>query len=417
MDDAYYRDRLSAYADNQLPLDERQAVDEHLKQNAESRRMLEEIMRFKQFADEHGGLDETDYFEQNARAIEQRLGLVADTPITDIGKPRFSGLGWKIAAAAASIAVLTFIGLNSDDIRHMLSSPGDQARLSETPQPAQATDQARHFREQVADHQDTSATTATQNDYKIEAELHSAPIDEGSRDADAGETAMVPPASEPRSTAEKELALQDAEEVRASRIAVDSDRKRPAAAAPKLERVPENKESLPDLRAAKEKERTLTTEESSNKPLDQLRQAAKTLSGTSDWKALPGVQSLAESSKPAADIGTVESKQSMDVWRARRDSLLPLYLAMTGDTTVAGRHVTEAVTKGRLDIGEFSLPDIERELVDCWYHIARYSSSAHEQRDARTSLERYSERRAAHYSDVARQKLSQLDSLGQEPDR
>ncbi|MBD3333858.1 hypothetical protein GF356_13495, partial [candidate division GN15 bacterium] len=132
MDDNYYRDRLSAYADNELPLDERQAVDEHLKQNAESRRMLEEIMRFKQFALEHGDLDDTDYFEQNARAIEQRLGLTDDAEVTDISKPRFAGLGWKIAAAAASIAVLVFIGLNSDQIRNMLASPDEQVQLSET---------------------------------------------------------------------------------------------------------------------------------------------------------------------------------------------------------------------------------------------------------------------------------------------
>jgi hypothetical protein len=415
MDDNYYRDRLSAYADNELPLDERQAVDEHLKQNAESRRMLEEIMRFKQFALEHGDLDDTDYFEQNARAIEQRLGLTDDAEVTDISKPRFAGLGWKIAAAAASIAVLVFIGLNSDQIRNMLASPDDRGQLSETPQPGQPTERAEQFRDQVVS--DTDQATeypAVQKDDKIDAKRQLAARDEGSRDATPGEAESAKP------QAERPSANEASEEV--SEAAVDHVKDRViqggrdeldvyrSSSPAESVRVPIQADSIPIQRAPKEKERTLATGDSNKGPVEAIQdEEAFSLHAPTATSS----QALAEQK---ADVGTVENEQSMDVWRARRDSLLPIYLAMTGDTTVAGRHATAAAAKARLDKGEHSLPDIERDLVDCWFHIASESDNSSERKDARISLQRYSERRAAHHADMAREKLDQLNKT-RRPDK
>jgi hypothetical protein len=415
MDDAWYRDRLSAYADNQLPLDERQAVDEHLARNAESRAILEQIVRFKQFADAHGDLDDTEYFEESARAIEQRLGLIDQPKIAHIARPRYAGLGWKIAAVAASIAVLTFIGLHTDQIGQMLrSSPTDQ--MSETPRPGRATDQARQIREQPAQTEQPApaesfdvTTDETQKDNNIEANRLSGRIDEDSRAAASGGAGEVPPQSVPESADSEKLAVQKVPEIQSDRVAVDPDRRKVAAAAPKLERVPELTDSTPAKRAEKRTERTSAREQSQPGPLDQLSQAAQAL--TKQGQDASATHSLIKSRPKPADSGPVESEQSMDVWRARRDSLLPIYLVMTRDTSVSGRHAVEAAAKARLNAGEYSLPEVERELLDCWFNIARRSPAPAERDEARAALARYAERQAAHHAQIARDRLRLLDSL------
>jgi len=418
MDDAWYRDRLSAYADNQLPLDERQAVEEHLARNAESRAILEQIVRFKQFADAHGDLDDTEYFEESARAIEQRLGLIDQPKIAHIARPRYAGLGWKIAAVAASIAVLTFIGLHTDQIGQMLRpSPTDQ--MSETPRPGRATDQARQFREQPAPTGQPApaesaaaidiTTDEAQKHNKVEASRLSGPIDEDSRAAASGGAGEVPPQSVPESADSEKPAVQKVPEIYSDRVAVDPDRRKVAAAAPKLERVPEHTDSAPVKRAEKKTERTSAGEQSQTGPLDQLSQAAQAL--TKRGQDVSATHSLIESLPKPADSGPVESEQSMDVWRARRDSLLPIYLVMTRDTSVSGRHAVEAAAKARLNTGEYSLPEVERELLDCWYNIARRSPAPAERDEARAALASYSQRQAAHHARIAQDRLRMLDSL------
>lgn len=118
MDHGYFKDRLSAFIDQELTPEETRALTEHLEECAECREELARLKAVDRLVEEHSGLDGEDYFEKSARKIEQHLGL-EDTTVTDIAagrKPKHSGLWWKIPSIAASAAVLIFIGMHGDDI-------------------------------------------------------------------------------------------------------------------------------------------------------------------------------------------------------------------------------------------------------------------------------------------------------------
>lgn len=118
MDHGYFKDRLSAYIDQELTPEETKAVADHLEECTECREELTRLRQLERLVAEHSGLDGEEYFEQSARKIEERLGLV-DTTVTDISpasKKRSRGLWWKVTSIAASVAILTFIGLHKDEI-------------------------------------------------------------------------------------------------------------------------------------------------------------------------------------------------------------------------------------------------------------------------------------------------------------
>ncbi len=116
MDHGYFIDRISAYLDGELPDYEQQAVGEHLLQCDECSRLFNRLKKADVLVEKYSDVDGDDYFERMASKIEQQIGVEADEPeITPVPKRR-TGLGWKITAAAASIAVLMFIGINYTDI-------------------------------------------------------------------------------------------------------------------------------------------------------------------------------------------------------------------------------------------------------------------------------------------------------------
>ena len=129
MDHGYFKDRLSAYIDQELTPEETRAVADHLEECAECRQELTRLGELERLVGEHSGLDGEEYFEQSARKIEERLGLV-DTTVTDISpasEKRFKGLWWKVTSIAASVAILTFVGLHKDEIFESgdITAPGE----------------------------------------------------------------------------------------------------------------------------------------------------------------------------------------------------------------------------------------------------------------------------------------------------
>jgi hypothetical protein len=124
MDHAYYKDRISAYFDGALPPYEQKAVEDHLAQCAECREILEKFRALDSLVAEKSGLGESDYWEQQAQATEQRLGI-GQTEVTHVRPTRaWQGLTWKLTAAAASIAVVGVIGFYSwESIREKTERP------------------------------------------------------------------------------------------------------------------------------------------------------------------------------------------------------------------------------------------------------------------------------------------------------
>jgi len=120
---------------------------EHISECPECQQLLAEYERLEQFTDESRDLADDDYWEQSARKIERRLGFAEEQtavmPITSITPRRKrTGLGWKLIGAAASVAVLAFIGLHQSDILSPVQVPpaGHQPRTA-AEQPIEATDE------------------------------------------------------------------------------------------------------------------------------------------------------------------------------------------------------------------------------------------------------------------------------------
>ncbi len=114
MDHNYYKERISAYADNSLPPYEQMAVQEHVESCAECREALEKILKLSAWVEHEANLGGDDYFEKQAQKIEARLGL-AQTEITPIRKKSWQGLGWKLTSVAATIALVGIVVFMSKD--------------------------------------------------------------------------------------------------------------------------------------------------------------------------------------------------------------------------------------------------------------------------------------------------------------
>ena len=118
MEHSYFKDRISAFVDGELPPYEKQVVGEHLADCVECQLIKAELEKIDSLIEKHSSLDGDEYWERSAQKIEDRLGL-SDTKIEEITpakRSKYKGLGWKLTTVAASVAVLTFIGLHEKDI-------------------------------------------------------------------------------------------------------------------------------------------------------------------------------------------------------------------------------------------------------------------------------------------------------------
>ncbi len=112
MNDAYFRDKLSAYLDNQLPPDERLIVEQYLAAHPEAQKELEELRQFTAMVDQQAELRDDLYWEKSAQKIEEKLGFgKAKAP-----KEKESGWQWTpfrvsaMIATAASLVLVAYIG-------------------------------------------------------------------------------------------------------------------------------------------------------------------------------------------------------------------------------------------------------------------------------------------------------------------
>ncbi len=138
MEHSYFKDRISAFIDGELPPYEEQVVGEHLVDCEECQQLKAELEKLDSLVKERSGLNEDEYWEKSAQEIENKLGL-SDTNVVDVNakkKSGYKGLGWKMVTAAASIAILTFIGINKDDIfKDIDTTPKMQAPSIALPPP------------------------------------------------------------------------------------------------------------------------------------------------------------------------------------------------------------------------------------------------------------------------------------------
>ena len=127
MNHSYYRDRISAYVDNELSPQEREIIKQHISECQECRNLLAELEKLDRFVQQRSQLADEEYWERSAQKIEQRLGFTGETKVTDITPSRWKGLVPKLAAVAASVAILGFIALYERDISKDVSLPAPKS--------------------------------------------------------------------------------------------------------------------------------------------------------------------------------------------------------------------------------------------------------------------------------------------------
>ncbi len=128
MDHKYFKDKISAYHDAGLNLEEQELLGQHIAECKECAAALAELEAFDRMIEKRSSLKADDYFEQNAKKIEQALGFGQPEQVADIRPEKRSGLWWKMTAAAASVAILAFIALHEEEITEPMTSPQETIR-------------------------------------------------------------------------------------------------------------------------------------------------------------------------------------------------------------------------------------------------------------------------------------------------
>lgn len=138
VDHQFFQDRLSAYADNELPLSERAQFDVHLQACADCRRQLAEIQKLSDLVGQVSPLGKSEYWEKSAQKIENALADTGKVIDLDHERAKRSSLWWKMPAIAASVLILGYIGFHESDIfkRDIMVPPGSVPAPSTQPMPA-----------------------------------------------------------------------------------------------------------------------------------------------------------------------------------------------------------------------------------------------------------------------------------------
>ena len=408
-------------------------VEEHVAACAECRKQLEMLAKLDRLIDEKADLAESDYWETAAQKTEQRLGFKKESKITIIRRS-WTGLGWKLAAAAASVAALTFIALHEGDIldstdKRMQESPTVSAPVM----PDMAVTHRADSSDQLSYHQDTPMP----EDKEVRTEL-SEP-DKPERAA-AGQGAMKDDLVSKKGTAAKD-----------KREKVYPSPSLDAEIEPGSEPAPASVETVDEL--LEQVEGTVTNSfgevfvrggragqvdyivdsipSETRRPGDtglSLTAAGEAMEETRDLGqaiSVTGQQDIIEKYKVSNQtVGTHESFEttgeatSLDHWRMVRDSLRPQIstrtlkkqLSAEKSTWRAAQPAEAPPSPAPADSTSTQPTHLERYLEAC-YQIALQTEDESEYNEAVVVLTEYAEREDSPSQKLARRYLKLLEDL------
>jgi hypothetical protein len=117
MDERYFKDKISAYLDNELSPQERTIVDEYIRTHPEAQAQLARLESLKRISRAHLSLSGDDlYWERNARKIEAAIGVSKREESVVSKKSGWQNHWGKLTAVAASAVILFFIAINRDEV-------------------------------------------------------------------------------------------------------------------------------------------------------------------------------------------------------------------------------------------------------------------------------------------------------------
>lgn len=341
MNESYFRDKLSAYLDNELPPDERVIVEQYLAEHPEARTEVERLRKFAAMVDAHAELRDDLYWERSARKIEQRLGIGGEeaAPVAET-KKGWSALKWTSAvAAAASVVLVGYIafkddGTIQDRVDHQLKGTIEQPREIEKPVPT-----------------DTPKVTPP-------------PVDEDARSAPAQTQEMPKPKPQPKQAPLSAPPAAKTNEVDTrAKMAADNEGSTESA-----QQIITPEVTQPAVQPGIQKEVVPQTTALAESKVDEMQERVSE-----------------EADKQVAAFSDIDELTSL---RQQRDSLLaPAKLkSMIGITGLTGG------SKDRPKFGASaqSQPPDHAKLLDLWYRIAKLTPDAAERKQAVDSLTYYS---------------------------
>jgi anti-sigma factor RsiW len=173
MEHSYYQDRLSAYHDNELPLQEKVVVEEHLRECSECRELLAQYEKLDQLVESHGQLADGDYWEKAARKIDRAIAGAQATETEDITPQKRGSLLWKLLPIAASIVIVGYIGFHRDEI--FQPGPGTQQTTPEIATRAESIPARGPSGEVRQSNKEALSVPAEKDKQSVSKQLNSAP--------------------------------------------------------------------------------------------------------------------------------------------------------------------------------------------------------------------------------------------------
>jgi hypothetical protein len=415
MDHSYYQQRLSAYLDNELTPEETEALRCHLEECEECRTRLQNLKRLDEFAAEKADIPANDYFEMAARRIETRLEGQSETEITHIRQSPYRGLGWKVVAVAASVAVLTFIGLHRQDLYEMLATDGTD-RAAELPA----------GRKQVAAPQlppepiQVDSVGAVAGDDAAAGERLSGEglsphrgesADEKMKEVTQDKTVDVSESAMPVGAEEAPVLSKGEGEAAGERVAVPSpvSTREPLTEQSRGGVHDEEREAPEELAG---KAAVPPVEDVKVTPYDDLiRDAAKARALAESAEAdRDGAERGQQDRKALSDEPGELSRFDLDGWRSRRDSLMAAY-EQKNRRALSDSARSMIFLKGKVTGIDEERQRLERQFLEAVFAVGKLTESDTERAECITDLEMYVESRGPFHEDLARYYLKELRKL------
>ncbi len=384
MDHSYFKDRISAYHDRDLPPYELQVVEEHLKECAECQALLAEFEKLDRMVAEKSELADDDYWEQSAQKIEKALGIEEKTKVVDVRPKSWSGLGWKIAAVAASLAVITFIGLHKGDILKDQSPPAPVMQSDSPPL------------------DDLEAVEASEE--KTEAVTEEAMSPDRTGEADVVERFGAPEQVPEPSVREKAAPPVPSAD---SDVAIAIEKKGHTEIPPDVSKI-----KVVSRRDIVSRE-SVADSEIQKPPTEEMQEVGTALQPRGGEGALSkekADRSLALTE--AVDVGAARAAE-LPALRQQRDSLMGLYQARYATDTVRQVEQMALTADKRMMAAKPATPDstvhlFEQQLVDIHYRIAQLTEDKDEKEASIRFLGVYADRTDVPYADRARKYLESI---------
>jgi hypothetical protein len=406
MDHSYFRDKISAYFDNELSPPEKEVIEQHLAQCQECQDLLAQLRQLEEVVEKKSQLAGEEYWQQAAQRIEQRLGFSGKTKVTDVTPSRWKSLVPKLAAVAASVAVLGFIALYQ---RELSKDVGVQAPQTPPPEAVYRHDTADFLKKQS---QPPSEETLSQ---KYDAKITS------KQTAQELEKSKLPPemavSGQPieKSNVIQQGAKQPVKKVAeptASGVEREVEKKAESSPTPGIVELAGQaaiKRVTSDHDSTLIAMQPVTTIQDLLEHPETVAQAAKA-QPAEESAAQPKIQATGAASgevthvvvqAPVLPPGWLEPA-GLERWRQRRDSLETLYAELISP------HRLMSQAKARRDTTLPAPAQVEQLLLHSQYQVARLTQDENERAIALSFLSAYVQKSDARFREQAEKYLEEL---------